>query len=132
MAALARLNSPLECLRAPFLFNPVIRGSNKIVYEHNRERTCLLHSVKKVLGLSADYDPTRTIKVLDHPTLLFSATRIGHDPEWHVTGTGLMSKEFFKEFRLRNANTLNCYLKVIQQVRSLSCNRLPWQKYCIC
>lgn len=75
MAALARLNSPLECLRAPFLFNPVIRGSNKIVYEHNEGRTCLLHSVTKVLGLSADYDPTRTIKVLDHPTALFSATR---------------------------------------------------------
>lgn len=97
MAALARLNSPLECLRAPFLFNPVIRGSNKIVYEHNEERTCLLHSVKKVLGLSADYDPTRTIKVLDHPT--------------RVNGNEFMpdGSRFFKKFGLRNANTLNCY-----------------------
>ena len=72
MAPLERLNSPLECLRAPFLFNSVIRGSNKIVYEDNEERTCLLHSVTKVLGLSADYDPFRTIKMLDHPAALFS------------------------------------------------------------
>jgi len=87
MAALARLNSPLECLRAPFLFNPVIRGSNKIVYEHNEGWTCLLHSLTKVLGLSADYDPFRTIKVLDHPSIVLRYT-IGHYPEWRVTGMG--------------------------------------------
>jgi len=75
MAVLARLNSPLECLRAPFLFNSVIRESNKIVYEHNEGRTYLLHTVTKVLGLSADYDPSQTIKVLDHPAALFSPLR---------------------------------------------------------
>lgn len=118
MAALARLNSPLECLRAPFLLNRVIRGSNKIVYEHNEERTCLLHSVKKVLGLSTDYDPTRIIKVLDHPTPLFSSLR-DRTRSWLTcdkNGSILDGSRFFKEFGLRNANTLNRYLKVIQQV----------------
>jgi len=85
MAALARLNSPLECLRALFFSTRVIRGSNKIVYEHNEGWTCLLHFFTKVLGLSADYDPFRTIKVLDHPNIVLRYT-IGHDPEWRVTG----------------------------------------------
>ena len=73
------------CLRSPFhRAAEAIRGSNKIIYQHNEEHT-FSHSrlVEKVLGLSADYDPlplpsppshaSMASKLPDHPTSLFSS-----------------------------------------------------------